>query len=507
MTVSEFIGKLRNEKDVVLYGAGSVGKIIQEYLCYEKIDVRAFVVTSAVEKGKINGMPVYGLDEIFDLYPDAFVVVSVMKLTQPDLEKNLNDRGIMNYLVLSEALIYEMRNKVFAIRAAEKGREQDLKPYEDNTVGYVYPGYMDTDYAEKRLIIGKLSDKKYIRIPKEIADFRCIGTKYEDNVDAYRMLVEACYCPKYFEPKVSYIHTFNMVCRTQLPWCVSFETSIPRVYGDNIEYKKKLIDYMEKPNCCAMFALSKNAYDIQKRNLEGVLTADEADRLMAKTKVLHAPQPLLVSEEDIANRDCEPKNINFIFIGRAFFIKGGKAVIDVLSRYEGKYDFKLTLISSLQYDDYFTSTPYDEMIKYKNIISHKSWIEYYESLPNETVLEKCRQSSIGLLPSVSETYGYALLEMQAAGLPVVSTNIRAFPELNNNTCGWVCNIPIDEEGCCSERNMTKLYMILESELVRVFDDIFSNPKQIKEKGLKSWNRVKEMHDPVKYANVIDKAMR
>jgi glycosyltransferase involved in cell wall biosynthesis len=215
----------------------------------------------------------------------------------------------------------------------------------------------------------------------------------------------------------------------------------------------------------------------------------------------------LVSEDDIANREQKRKTINFIFIGRDFFFKGGKAIVDILSKLEGKHNFKLTIISEMKYNDFFTKTSYDEMLEYRNIVLEKSWIEYYKSLPNEVVLEKCRHADVGLLPSMADTYGYALLEMQAAGLPVVSTNIRAFPELNNNACGWVCNIPIDEEGCCSERNMTKLYMILEDELKRVFDDIFFNPAQIKEKGLKAWNRVKEMHNPIKYADCIEEAMR
>jgi glycosyltransferase involved in cell wall biosynthesis len=227
---------------------------------------------------------------------------------------------------------------------------------------------------------------------------------------------------------------------------------------------------------------------------------------MDKTKVLHAPQPLLVNEEDIELKIRRKEEIEFIFVGRLFFIKGGKAVIDVLSKFREKYSFKLTLISSLQYDDYFTGTSYDEMVRYRDIIKRKTWIDYYETLPNDKVLEKCRQASVGLLPSFAETYGYAVLEMQAAGLPVVTTNIRAFPELNNDECGWVCNIPVSEDGCCPERDMTKLYGVLEGELERVFEDIFSHPEQIKTKGLKAWNRIKDMHNPERYASQIEKVM-
>jgi glycosyltransferase involved in cell wall biosynthesis len=181
-------------------------------------------------------------------------------------------------------------------------------------------------------------------------------------------------------------------------------------------------------------------------------------------------------------------------------------MIDALSKYEGRYDFKLILISSMLYNDFFTRTPYEEMVKYKKMIMDKPWIEYYESLPNEEVLEKCRQVDVGLMPSLGDTYGYAVLEMQAAGLPVVTTNIRAFPELNNDECGWICNVPVNDLGMCIERNMPKLYSILEGELERVFDDIFANPEQIKYKGEKAWDRIKRMHDPDEYAKCIEAVM-
>lgn len=107
---------------------------------------------------------------------------------------------------------------------------------------------------------------------------------------------------------------------------------------------------------------------------------------------------------------------------------------------------------------------------------------------------------------MADTYGYAVLEMQAAGCPVVTTNIRAFPELNNNECGWICNIPVDENGMCSEHNMEMLSEILKSELRKVFEDIFRNPEQIKEKGKRALQRIADMHSPIRYAECIKEMM-
>lgn len=133
-------------------------------------------------------------------------------------------------------------------------------------------------------------------------------------------------------------------------------------------------------------------------------------------------------------------------------MKGGRELIQVLSEFEDLYDFKLTLVSSLLYDDYFTHTPYEGMAEYREMIRNKAWIDYYETLPNEKVLEKCKQANVGLLPSVGDTYGYSVLEMQAAGCPVITTNIRAFPEIDSEECGWICSLPVNELGFCTVRN-------------------------------------------------------
>ena len=69
---------------------------------------------------------------------------------------------------------------------------------------------------------------------------------------------------------------------------------------------------------------------------------------------------------------------------------------------------------------------------------------------------------VGLLPTWAESYGYSVLEMQACGLPVVTTNIRALPE--TNVCGWKVKLTsgkpnfetidiknIEHKKCCANR--------------------------------------------------------
>ena len=226
-----------------------------------------------------------------------------------------------------------------------------------------------------------------------------------------------------------------------------------------------------------------------------------AEKVMNKTSILHPPQPILISEKAFYEKH-EKNEINFVFLGSTFFMKGGREVIQALEHFEDKYNFKLTLISSLQPNDWFTHAKWEEKDKWQEIIRQKSWIEHYPGLPNKEALEKCKEATIGLFPSFGDTYGYALLEMQACGCPVVSTNVRAFAETNNNECGWVCELPVNEHGTCNSADLESLSNILVEKLESVFEDIFAHPNQIVKKGEAALERIRAMHDPEQYSNVI-----
>lgn len=352
-----------------------------------------------------------------------------------------------------------------------------------------------------RLILGQIENAAYVPLPWEMPEIDYVDTRLEHDLSAYRQFLEACYClQKYDLKEIDLIHSFNAVCKTDRPWIASFETTMPRIWPQNEDEKNiyvQLIDWMKKDNCKTLYAMSRNAYDIQRYMLSQYLLPADVDMLMEKTKILYPPQKIIISQDQL-DRKYSTKKLNFLFVGRTFFKKGGRETIRSLSEFAGEYDFKLTLVSSLDYNDYVTHATYEDKLKWKKIIQEKEWIEYYEALPNEMVLEKCREASVGLLPSFGDTFGYAVLEMQAAGCPVITTDLRAFPETNNDDCGWVCRLPTEEEDTDLEWDDEVWSRILEQELRRCFQEIFHNPEIISIKGRKALNRIKEMHDPYKY---------
>lgn len=509
-TINDLNTALSTFSKLIIYGTGWGGKTIGRFLKSNNIPISAFAVTISDQYEEIEGVPVYGIEEILKIFhsDEIMIVLAVTKANQYAIEKELEQRKVCSYLVLSDILLYKIAAENGKLAAEEAELKKSCKRMEKR-IGYLTPGYLDSDYAEKRLIIDKIEGFSYMAIPKETVEFHGTDRDYENHSDTYHQIIEACYSPDRYIPEVGLLHTFNTVCDTDKPWCASFETALPRIACETKQEKEfylQLVEYMKKDNCRALFALCKNAYEIQKESLASAsIPQGDIELLMEKTKVLHPPQEILISEIEFEKKH-NTKKIHFIFVGKAFFIKGGRELVETLSEFEGKYDFDFTLISSLQYDDYFTKTSYKEMMRCRDLILDKKWIDYYESLPNDEVLKKCRKAAVGLLPSVAETYGYAVLEMQAAGCPVVTTNIRAFPEINNEECGWMCRLPIDKLRFCTEENAEIWSAILRDELRKCILDIFEHPKKIKEKGRRAMERIREKHNPHKYQKILHQSL-
>ena len=326
-------------------------------------------------------------------------------------------------------------------------------------------------------------------------------------------------------PKVDILHTFNAVCNTPgIKWCSTFESTIPRTNQTVNRYweknggvirpdriTQKLLDLLSQNNCIGLLALSESAYRIQK-NMVQILGMNP---LMNKTRVLHPPQNVLVDDallqKKFENLNSIPQ-IEFLFIGHNFFGKGGPQVVEALDRMKDKHRIHLTVISKLLPDSYASHTTDEDQRVWKEKLQNTTWITWHETLPNGKVLELARNAHVGLLPSLADTYGYSVLEMQACGLPVITSNVRALPEINNDRCGWVCRLPIDDIGgelktirqkIETERVKTQLTDQLES----VFREIFERPDLIAEKGKKSLDRIRKNHDPVNYGKELLKVYR
>lgn len=373
-------------------------------------------------------------------------------------------------------------------------------------IGHIWDGY-----PEKRMIIGKVDEFRYIKL-SQYYDMKILGlkileklTKKAKNSLTFFDDIVFNYNPIWMK-RIDIFHSFNRVYYGKKNWVVTFENTIP-AFRDNEQdyrlYSKTKIKYLLDDKCNNILPMSNWAYKQSVSLWKEIATQDEVNRLIAKTKIMQPPQEILISHDELIHKfDDVNKEIRFIFTGRDFWRKGGEITISSLNEIRKKYNIKLTVISKLgTAEQAYSPKSNKDMIKYFNL--NTDWITYYSELPNDKVIKIFKNSHIGLLPTWFDTYGFSVLEMQASGCPVITTNINALSEINNNDRGWLIDTQsiIDSIGndyynidIC---NHIKSYMI--DKLDNCIENILINRSEIKKKAICSYKYILEEHSSQDYA--------
>lgn len=325
--------------------------------------------------------------------------------------------------------------------------------------------------------------------------------------------------------RVDCLHFFNGVNYSKTPWVATFETFIPRfveVLRNHSAHPEvlqsssktgKALECLASDNCVGLFALSNSALELQAQFLDTF--PDKKDGILAKTQVLHPPQdPATRDPAQLTYPYEKGVGLRFMLVGHHFFRKGGMEILRAFRavRQSSGVRLELCLVSSLQSDQYAARADDSDIEWTREFIrSNSDWVEHYSSLPHSEVVEKMGQCDVGLLPSYAETYGYSVLELQSRGRPVITTNVRAFPEINSCECGWLLPVPKRDVGgeaffrTAEERQ--ELSEAIERGLVRVLESIVASPAQIREKGEQALQRILEQHNPVNFGKALESVYR
>ena len=307
--------------------------------------------------------------------------------------------------------------------------------------------------------------------------------------------------------KVDIIHVWNQVCDTKDNWGVTLETALPhlvepegrgfcRIYENYVI--KRDWELITHNNCRFIITFSQNTYnELKKRALE--YSPAIWNIIASKTRVLLPPQRRIISNEEIQQKFLG-KEINIIFVGRYFLIKGGMEMLSALRDLRKEYEFHLTVIGGLE--DYHQGKlnplyTAKEISDAADLLKSASWITWYKKLDHAHVLDLMKKSHIGMFPSYCDTFGYVVLEMQASGCPVLTTDINAMPEINDDNRGWIChlNTPIEEYHLQSEKVRKELVQQIEEHMIDALED----RNKLEEKALLAANVIEENFSPEKFA--------
>ena len=380
-------------------------------------------------------------------------------------------------------------------------------------------GVYSDSYPDKRMILNKVPEAQYIQIKNRRETtgraLRFIGRGFpairqtEFYAQGVHFTLDApCY------PDVDVIHTFNRVClHDRNRWIATFEKTFPEYFSDenriNYRLMKKQLPLILSDQCAALFPMSQWAYNYEIWLLSQFASQNEINRMKEKMTVLYPPQELLITREEIRQKFANVQKIRFLYVGSQVKRKGGAEVLKAFRELSSKnQDFSLVFVGNPDgnYNNFYLDE--EEKKEIRSIIQNADWLEYHEKVSNEEVLKLARQSHVGLLPSMGDTFGFSVLEMQASGCPVITTDRQALPEINNERCGWILDTA-DADLCHGDdfahytrREVESLSDIVLQQLIKTVSRILERPDELLGKALNAAERVSEDHSPGRYCSVL-----
>jgi glycosyltransferase involved in cell wall biosynthesis len=388
-------------------------------------------------------------------------------------------------------------------------------------------GHTERGYQQMKNLVGHAPGCKYILV--------------RDYYSALRRLHELARKPPFLERSVAdsrfkfqdhglnridLVHLYNGVSYGSRPWVSTFETMLPRFrvalkfrLADPMRVRRepevvRALEHLAGPACRRLISRSHNSIKFQSELLD--VFPEYRDAIMRKIQVIPVAQTAYYDPDDIECAAFAPTSpIRFMFVGHAFFRKGGREVLEALDsiRADG-LPVELVLVSGLGLERYINNATSEHVVWAKRFISERrDWIVYHRSLPNESVKDLMRTCHVGLLPSLAEPYGLSVLEFQAHGVPVVTTDVRSFPEINDDECGWIIRVPRQPNGegiFNSPGGIEKMSRAIRAGLDSILREIYQNPEVLASRRRKALERICSEHDPTKVGtklrNLYDEAL-
>ncbi len=376
-------------------------------------------------------------------------------------------------------------------------------------------GVYSDSYPDKRMILNKVPDLQYTQIVNRRENIgralRFIGRSFPAvrQTELFAQGVHFTLDAPYY-PNIDVIHTFNRVClHDRNRWVATFEKTFPEYFSDEnrIDYRlmKKLLPLILSDKCIALLPMSQWAYNYELWLLSQFANQKEIAQIKGKMSILYPPQDVLISSEELNEKFRKMEKLRFLYVGGQVKRKGGAEVLKAFHRLSRQYDsFTLTFVGKLgdSYNNFCLDE--EELKEIQAIIANADWLEYHEKLPNEKVIKLAKQAHIGLLPTMGDTFGFSVLEMQACGCPVITTDRQALPEFNNDQCGWLINtkdiqLPHGDDFAHYLRDEVEtLSKAIEENLIIIGTDILENKQMICCKAEKSLKRIINRHAPIEY---------
>lgn len=216
---------------------------------------------------------------------------------------------------------------------------------------------------------------------------------------------------------VDLIHSgAGFLVKNQFPWVIDLEhvSSFVSFRTGKLEKVKTIVQDILSNDYCRKIMPWTNAGALS------ILSGLDCSEFKDKIQVIY---PAMHLEE--IKKSKKSDKVNLLFISNRFFTKGGKEVLEAYAILKEKYDLSFTIISEVP-----------EKIQRANpdVIFRKP------NIPREDLFKNfLSKSDIFVLPSYMDTFGMVFLEAMSFGLPIVSSNVLAIPEIIGSA-GFVIDV-------------------------------------------------------------------
>jgi len=208
---------------------------------------------------------------------------------------------------------------------------------------------------------------------------------------------------------VDLVHSHQQLILNDVPWVVDFEQAGLFMHAHHLSLKRPWNRWVIRrlllsDNCKKIMPWSFAA----KKSLESMFnTTNLEDKIEVIYPAIHS----------FKLKKYEQGCVTLLFIGRRFLRKGGIEALKAFKILSGKYDIKLVVVSDV---------PQEIMRKCENIKN----IEFYRNVHRDRLFrEFFPRSDIFFFPTFYDTFGMVFLEAMAFGVPIVTLDGFATPEI------------------------------------------------------------------------------
>ena len=232
--------------------------------------------------------------------------------------------------------------------------------------------------------------------------------------------------PLLLDYPVSLVHTFNELPVGLRPFVVSFENELPRYLGEPTPWQLDAgYSLMAGSRCRGLLALSEAAATGLRRRL----AARGLGHLDTKVSVFRG-SVLAPLGEGTRRVRARSDPLRVLFVGRDALRKGLPPTLDALDECAAAgAAIEATIVTDFATDTYVGTWTADDTVRTLQRLRNMPGLTYHERLPNVEIHRLMRSHDVLLFPTLDESLGWVAIEAAMAGMPVLSTDIFAIPEL------------------------------------------------------------------------------